>query len=170
MEYSEKHGEKQDEEYGEKYKDHLLDQYKLYVQMADNISTRRDSTNKFYLSVLSALLAIIPIVKSALADAVETAFLIISLLGIFLCIIWYINIRSYKQLNSAKFKVIHQLEEELPFSCFKVEWDKIKNAQQKDRYFRLTQIESKVPIIILIVYVVLLLYSLWSIFKCTCNT
>jgi hypothetical protein len=28
-------------EYGEHYQDHLLEQYKLYVQMADKISERR---------------------------------------------------------------------------------------------------------------------------------
>lgn len=38
---------------------YLLDQYKLCVEMADRVSSRRIQTNQFYLSLLSALLAIV---------------------------------------------------------------------------------------------------------------
>ncbi|MCK4735084.1 MAG: hypothetical protein KAT65_21710, partial [Methanophagales archaeon] len=49
-------------EYGEAFKQHLLEQYKLYVEMADRISTRRAQTNRFYISLLSGLLALLSIV------------------------------------------------------------------------------------------------------------
>ena len=39
------------EKYGEKYKEHLLEQYKLYVEMADRISGRRQTANSFFLSI-----------------------------------------------------------------------------------------------------------------------
>jgi hypothetical protein len=45
--------------YGNGYKEHLLEEYKLYVQMADNVSARRAQANQFYISVLSALLAVV---------------------------------------------------------------------------------------------------------------
>lgn len=34
--------------------DLLIEQYKLYVEMADRISARRAETNKFYISLLTA--------------------------------------------------------------------------------------------------------------------
>jgi hypothetical protein len=34
-------------EYGERYQDHLLEQYKLYVQMADKISARANPRTPF---------------------------------------------------------------------------------------------------------------------------
>ena len=43
--------------YGDKFKDHLIEEYKLFVQMADNVSARRSQANQFYISVLSILLA-----------------------------------------------------------------------------------------------------------------
>jgi hypothetical protein len=41
----------------DKWHSHLLDQYKLYVEMADRISQRRTSANTYFLSVNSAILA-----------------------------------------------------------------------------------------------------------------
>jgi len=47
------------EEYGEQFKEHLIEQYKLYVEMTDRISDRRERTNRFYISLLSVLLALL---------------------------------------------------------------------------------------------------------------
>lgn len=41
----------------DKWHSHLLDQYKLYVEMADRISQRRTTANSYFLSVNSAILA-----------------------------------------------------------------------------------------------------------------
>ena len=42
------------DKYGGEYQNHLLEQYKLYVQMADKISERRQSANSFFLTVNTA--------------------------------------------------------------------------------------------------------------------
>ncbi len=39
----------------------LFEQYKLYVQMADNISERRNQTNRFYITLLSGLFTVLAI-------------------------------------------------------------------------------------------------------------
>ena len=43
--------------YGKEYRNHILEQYKLYVEMADKISQRRLETNNFFVSVNTLLLA-----------------------------------------------------------------------------------------------------------------
>ena len=43
----------------ELYEHHILDQYKLYVEMADRISSRRNSANIFFLTLNSTILTII---------------------------------------------------------------------------------------------------------------
>ena len=43
------------DEYGEKYQDHLLEQYKLFIEMADRVSQRRDQSNRFYVTFVSAI-------------------------------------------------------------------------------------------------------------------
>ena len=43
------------EEYGENYQHHLLEQYKLFVEMADRVSQRRDQSNRFYVTFVAAI-------------------------------------------------------------------------------------------------------------------
>jgi hypothetical protein len=52
---------KADAEYphNEKWYSHLLDQYKMYVEMADRISQRRTTANNYFLSVNSAILGFV---------------------------------------------------------------------------------------------------------------
>ena len=151
------------EEYGEEYNEHLLKQYILYVEMADQISRRRAQSNHLYISLLSAFLAFISVVVAKdffiiLSDAI---FLVLSLVGILLCLTWYANIHSYKQLNKLKFQVIHEIEKELPFAGYKREWEIDKN--KKNKYIRLTRIENSLPIFMLIPYLILACYALFHL-------
>ena len=52
----------------EQLRGHLLEQYKLYLEMADRISSRRQSANSFFLSLNTALVAL---VGSALVRKVQ---------------------------------------------------------------------------------------------------
>ncbi|MBO8143582.1 MAG: hypothetical protein H0Z16_03220 [Thermodesulfobacterium sp.] len=149
--------------YGEKFNEHLLEQYKLYVEMADRISERRMQTNKFYISLLSGLLALLSILVSVGKFNQTVIFIIVSLLGIALCILWHINIRSYKQLNSGKFKVIHEMEQYLPFPCYDKEWELLGEGKEKSKYLQLTRVEKYIPFILAIPYIFLFFYALVSL-------
>jgi len=148
------------DKYGEKFNEHLVEQYKLYVEMADRISERRMQTNKFYISLLSGLLALLSILVSMSKFNQTVIFIIVSLLGIALCILWHINIRSYRQLNSGKFKVIHEMEQYLPFPCYDKEWELLGEGKEKSKYLQLTRVEKYVPLILSIPYIFLFLYTL----------
>ena len=69
------------QEYGEKYDEHLLEQYKLYVEMTDQVSTRRAHTNRFYVSLLSGLLALFSwaVCECGLVDAPNVVFLAVAI-------------------------------------------------------------------------------------------
>jgi len=149
--------------YGEKFKEQLLEQYKLYVEMADRISERRMQTNKFYISLLSGLLALLSILVSIGNLNQTLTFVIVSLLGMALCILWHINIRSYRQLNSGKFKVIHEMEQNLPFPCYDKEWEILGKGKEKSKYFQFTRVEKYIPLILSIPYIFLFLYTLASL-------
>lgn len=47
------------ERYGEQYKDHLLEQWKTCVEMANCNSERRISTNNVYITINAAIIEII---------------------------------------------------------------------------------------------------------------
>lgn len=155
--------------YGDKFQDHLLEQYKLYVEMIDRTSTRRNQMNGFYTSLLSGLLALIAIVTNKDITTFQNtkfqavAFLAVAILGILLCIVWYLNIQSYKQLNSGKFKVINELEQHLPFACYGKEWELLKKDKRYKGYLAQTNVERIIPFILVIPYVSLFLYSLLNL-------
>lgn len=150
------------EEYEDKFKDHLLEQYKLYVEMADNVSSRRTKANVFYISLLSGLLAVLSIVYrwGILNNPPNVVFMAAAILGIILCCIWYVNIQSYKQLNSGKFKVIHAMEQQLPFPCYGREWEILGSGKDGKNYLQLTRVEQYIPAILTIPYLILIIYSL----------
>lgn len=136
----------------------LLEQYKLYVQMADKISDRRADANKFFMSLLTGLIALLSVViQFCGAAALQQAILfIIGVVGILLCYTWHVTLRSYKQLNSGKFKVIHLLEQQLPFSSYDVEWQFLERGENPQVYIPLTRVEQYIPKLFGILYVVLL--------------
>lgn len=157
-----------EESYGDNFQDHLLEQYKIYIEMMDRTTSRRNQMNSFYISLLSGILALITIsTNKDVALFQNTKFqsitlLAVAILGIILCLTWYNNIQSYKQLNSAKFKIISEIEKQLPFSLYDREWDLLKNDTKYQGYLTQTNVEKTVPLILIIPYIGLLLYSLVS--------
>ena len=97
------------EDYGSEYKEHLLDQYKLFVETADRVSQRRTSANNYLLTVNAFLVTLYGLASSL--DSNWAWRFVVPLAGILVCVTWLVLIRSYRDLNTAKFKVIHELEE-----------------------------------------------------------
>ena len=134
----------------------LLEQYKLYVEMADRISQRRQSANNYFLSVNILLF-------SALSYSMnkrfkQTAFLLlIALVGVLVSFIWHRLIRSYKDMNSGKFKVIHEMEKMLGYQPYKIEWEKLGEGKQKNLYLPFTKIELYVPLVFGFSYIIFIL-------------
>lgn len=162
---------KSKEIYGENYQEHLLEQYKLYVEMMDRVSARRVQTNSFYISLLSGLLALLSLVGNKNisnfknTDFQHIAILVLAISGMILCFVWYINIHSYKYLNSIKFKVINEMEEHMPFSCYDREWKILKTDKKYQGYLTQTQIEKHIPFFLAIPYIGLFIYFLFSLIK-----
>lgn len=149
--------------YGDKFQEHLLDQYKIYVELADRVTERRHKTNQFYSSLFSISITLISVGVTKGVISISLLF-VISVFGILLCICWYHNIKSYKQLNDGKFKVIHEMEEHLPFDCFKKEWDHLDQGSNANKYLKLTKIEQYVPFIFFILFLVIMFYCIFVSF------
>src|SRR5688572_22148897 len=97
--------------YGSEYSSHLLEQYKLYVEMADKISERRQTANSFFLTINTALVALLGIAwRPAERLGGPLWYIIVGVSGLILCYFWYRLVRSYSDLNSGKFRVVHAIE------------------------------------------------------------
>ncbi len=100
----------------DKYQAAILEQYKTYVEMADRISARRALTNTFFLTLNTAVFTLIGVFLQNQQQA-ATGLLVLPLIALLgECGAWFYLLRSYRQLNTAKYQVIGQLEERLPAS------------------------------------------------------
>lgn len=128
--------------HNEKWYSHLLDQYKLYVEMADRISSRRATANSYFLSVNTAMLAFVGYLTSK--DATTDLWLLAAA-GITLSYLWHALIMSYSNLNTAKWLVVHQIEKRLPISPYDAEWEAMGRGENPKLYKPITHIERGVP-------------------------
>lgn len=136
----------------------VFQQYQLYVEMADRISSRRNTANNFFLGINGALLATGAPLLNKFLDTTDDwmiifPFFIVSLLLFF----WWRLIFSYKQLNGAKFRIIGFIEEKLPAKIYgKTEWNLLlEKGENRSAYWPLTHLELKVPIVFFIGYILL---------------
>lgn len=133
----------------EKWYSHLLDQYKLYVEMADRISQRRTTANSYFLTVNSAMLAFVGYLNSK--DSVEYLW-VLAVAGMALCVLWRQGIASYRNLNSAKWKVVHEIEKRLPISPYDAEWDYVQRGENSTLYRPISHVEGGVPWVFLFLH------------------
>jgi hypothetical protein len=126
-------------DYGECYRGHLLEQYKLYVESAFQVTQWRTSTNSF---LLAANTLLVTLYGYLLSRPDHHCCLAVPVAGQIVCVAWWFLIQSHKRLNSAKFKVIHELESCLPVRLFTHEWYVLVN---EEKYRHVTWAESWIP-------------------------
>ena len=153
--------------FGDRYDDIILAQYSLYVEMADRISARRHSANSYFLTVNSLLVALSGFLASQLDGehwTRDSSAVLIPLAGIVLCFVWYYLIRSYRQLNTAKFKVVHEIESLLPLAPYDAEWEALERGENRAVYWPFTHVEKWVPFVFGTLYVGALVFTVAGVF------
>ena len=85
--------------YGPEYGNHLLDQYKLFVETAEQTSQRRAAANNYLLTVNTFLVTFYGVA----AEYIQRSFwqLTVPAAGIFVCLTWYTLIRSYPSASGS---------------------------------------------------------------------
>lgn len=136
-------------------KELLLNQWQTCVDMANSVSQRRDNMNNIFITLNLAIMAAVSITWD-----IKSLFILIA--GITICILWMLNIRNYKLLNTAKFNVINSIEEKLPSAPFKDEWQFLKNSK---KYMDSTTLERILPITFIILYIATVITII--VIKCT---
>lgn len=156
----------------------ILDLYKTAVEMADRTSARRAGANSFFLTLNTALAAVVGIVSSARTPrspgnaGSSDAFGLVAtaVAGSVLAFVWWLLLRYYRRLNKAKFEVIIKLEQRLPVQPFTDEWAILRpappaagdNPPKWTRWWRrevkhreATVVEQVVPFVFVGIYVAL---------------
>ena len=135
--------EKQEDE-----KQELLEIYKLHAEFANRVTEYRGTANRFFILVFSGLAVLFSAFLQR-KNGVPLGWLLISFgaFGVLLAVAWCIILRSYCQLNSAKFKVLLALEKKLAYPFFKHEWKLLGEGKDSKLYRKLTDAEARVPLI-----------------------
>jgi hypothetical protein len=140
----------------------LFEQYKIYLASADTNSSRRQTANSFFVTLNTVLVSLISYLN--MGDSGTSPFFgTIAIAGICICYMWFRLVRSYRDLNSAKFKVIHEIEKSLPISPYDAEWEAVGRGQDSKLYLPFTNVEMYVPIVFIMLHLFVLISSFVSI-------
>jgi hypothetical protein len=116
--------EQPDEYDKDKYHSHLIEQYKLYIEMVDRLSARRVLVNNTFITLTGASAIAYAAAPSSFPGGPGVFFQIgISVASLLLAVLWRETIVYYRHLSDAKFTVIHEMEELLPARPYTVEHD-----------------------------------------------
>jgi hypothetical protein len=154
---------KTEEDYGTEYKNHLFEQYKLFIESAERVSDRRQSANNYFLAINTAIFSFLGLIYEIKLKDISIICILLSIVGIFICGIFFFLINSYKQLNSGKFKVIHEIEQKLPLALYQREWEILGEGKNKCQYWPFSHIEIKIPFIFGLIYLILLIIYILTI-------
>ena len=145
----------------DKNRQELLEIYKLHAELADRVIQRREGANRLFVSLLTGTLIFLAAFLRYGTEAMPVGAILtaVSIFGIFLSAAWYIAIRSYRQLNSGKFAALHELEEKLAYPFFRREWELLEEGKKRSSYWKLTIVETFLPIAFFIFYIALIIVS-----------
>ena len=139
----------------------LMEQYKLYVELADRVSQRRAVANNFFLLINSAAVVFLGRTGISLDDVSPWLLGLATVILIGVCGAWFYIVKSYGQLNTAKWKVVGVIEERLPASpWWGAEWQALGAGKNRSLYWPLTHIEKWVPVVFILLYVGILMIAL----------
>lgn len=148
----------------EKYQAHLLEQYKLYVEMADRMSARRQTANSYFLTVNTAILSFVGFLSEK--GTVDYLWLL-GAVGVAISFMWNRLVVSFGDLNTAKYLVVHEIEQHLPLRPYDAEWQAVGEGKNPKLYKPVSHIEAGVPwvFVVLHAYVIWRTTPVWSALK-----
>lgn len=126
-----------------------FEQYKIMIDSAERNSDKRIQQNNIYLTINLAFLSYILTLKNLLQ------IIITSVIGIAICIIWFLSILNYCKRNKVKFDIINEIEEEFGLLLFKEEWKRISVLTSLSIYERI------ISVIFIIIYIALPIINLF---------
>ena len=142
--------------------DTYVELYKLHSELADRVSQRREGANRLHVSIAVGLVVFLgTLIRFSDDRTLDTiVFLAVGFCGLIVSASWYMVLRSYRQLNSQKFRVLYDLETRLPYQFFTMEWDPESVGTKSNRYWRLSVVETVLPMTFGALFPVMVVYSL----------
>jgi hypothetical protein len=130
----------------DKYFAHLLDQYKLYVEMADRMSTRKMLVMNTFMTIMGAA----AVAYASAPNYFGKEFVLFFQLGItavsfLIALMWRSFMIHHSKVSDTKFKVIHEIEQLLPAQPYRMEYEYC--VKERKTSSALSRIDRYLPLI-----------------------
>jgi len=117
-----------------------LEIYKNFMESAEKMSEKRMTQNNIYLTVNLAFISYL------IAQNVDIKlYILMSFIGILICVIWYMTICNYCKRNKVKYEIINKSQYG---KLYDEEWKQLKGT------LKLTTYEKVSAIVFVAVYIV----------------
>jgi len=135
----------------------LIEQYKIMVSSTEKVTEQRLKVNNLFFTVTTSLLSISILLGKSFGFTILAliGMIVLTILSILITFFWNKLIGSYGKLNTGKFELIAEIEDELKIDMFQREWDILT---KKIKYKPNTKTETKI-ITLFRVFIWLLLSS-----------
>jgi hypothetical protein len=136
-----------------------FDEYKFFVDGAQQLSKRRQSTTGTYLTVNTAILTVLAfLVKDTGLQGwkLVLAILPLFLVGILACAIWQKIIIQYKSLIGWRYEQLMEIEKAVP-KCHQMylkEWECFYKPKKEKKSFGFSHLEAWLPRLFLGLYAI----------------
>lgn len=139
----------------------IMQQYRLYAEQKDNFIKRSFAVNRFYMCLVIILLLLINLTKNVVFVYSLSLPFLFSVIGLGICVLWWLNMDSYNLLIRVKFsKVLEEIEKQLPVQPFTLEHEGIKEYRENKKEFLFSDMQKIFAIIMFITFFVSLIDEL----------
>ena len=147
----------------------LFEQYKMYQRTSEELVTRRQKTNEFYLSINTFLLTFFGVIIGWAEMPVKSKLIILSvtaLAGVMFNQSWCSTIDQLKIINTAKLRLINTIERQLPLRLYDEEYAIMNDELNPWKYKNAFRDEKRSPYIFNGLYAVLIaLFALYALIE-----
>lgn len=144
-----------------------VEQYKMYCNHKEAFVDRSFRTNKFYLILVLAIVITLFLLKDYTFVYNLSSTLIFSLIGMCICIMWWINVDSYSFLIKIKLsKVVEELEKNLAVKPYSMEYEAIKDYRKNKKAFMFSDMQKVLALLLMLLFLVLFITEIIPMLTC----
>lgn len=142
----------------------ILEQYRIYSDAKEKFIDRQFSTNKFYLVLNLIFLLTMVFLTSFFPQNLPV--IVLSIIGIAVTFMWWMNIDSYQMLIKVKYaKVLEYLETKLPEQPYHKEFVDYSEMKKQKNIIVFGDFQKSLTFVIMLVYIVLCVHTITTMIK-----
>jgi len=138
------------------YRDHLLEQYKHFVEVTMKYWSHIETANQFFLSLHTVILSGFTYLFTSRAILPTPVLAMLVIIACALALQWLMVLRSLQRLNQVRHEIIQEWETHLAAQPYRVECYKLYSDKgpRYTKYFRIQKLYMLIPLLVLIAYLI----------------